>query len=205
MPHIKLSILVPVYNEAKSIAGVLDRIWMAPAQDFEQMNISPEVILVDDGSLDQSGSVIEQYIERHARQPIRLLRHTRNRGKGAALRTALSAARGELCIIQDVDFEYDPGEYGKLLRPLLAEEADIVFGTRFAANREHQASRFWYSTANRLLTKLCGMAAHWELSDALTCYKAFRTVIAQGIPLRSERFGIEVELTIKFAKRGAHF
>ncbi|HEX3684426.1 MAG TPA: glycosyltransferase [Bryobacteraceae bacterium] len=206
MPPVTLSIIVPVYNEAGLIAGVLDRILTAPASYLVERNICREIILVDDGSRDNSAAVIHQYVEvdggHHA---IRLLRHIRNRGKGAAIRTALAAASGEFCIIQDADFEYDPGEYSKLLEPLLADEADIVFGSRFSAAGAHHVSRFWHSTANRVLTSLCGMAADLRLTDALTCFKAFRTVIAQSIPLRSEKFGIEAELTIKFAKRRARF
>jgi len=207
MPPITLSILVPVFNEANLIAGVLDRIVTTPASYFAEMNILPEVILVDDGSRDNSCEAIERYIAAHANPDIsiHLLRHARNRGKGAAIRTALAHATGEFCIIQDADFEYDPTEYAKLLRPLLADEADIVFGSRFAATGERPVLRFWHSTGNRALTKLCGMAADLDLTDALTCFKAFRTIIAQSMPLRSERFGIEAELTIKFAKRRARF
>lgn len=204
---VTLSILVPVFNEAGLIAGVLDRIVAAPAPYFAARNIHPEIILVDDGSLDGSSQAIEQYIAgRPCHSPsIRLLRHPRNRGKGAAIRTALAAARGELCIIQDADFEYDPAEYANLLRPLLADEADIVFGSRFAPTGERYVLRFWHSAGNRLLTALCGMAANLDLTDALTCFKAFRTVIAQSLPLVSEKFGIEAELTIKFARRRARF
>jgi SAM-dependent methyltransferase len=206
MPAVTLSILVPVYNEAGLLAGVLDRILTAPASYLAQRNIRLEIILVDDGSRDDSAAVIQQYIEvDRGRNAIRLLRHARNRGKGAAIRTALAAATGEFCIIQDADFEYDPGEYSKLLEPLLADEADIVFGSRFSAAGAHHVSRFWHSTANRVLTVLCNRAAHLRLTDALTCFKAFRTPIAQSIPLRSEKFGIEAELTIKFAKRRARF
>ena len=201
----KLSIFVPVYNEARLIAGVLDRIVSGQAGYFDEVGIEPEVIVVDDGSHDETYSVIERYAAMQDDTSIHLLRHTRNRGKGAAIRTALAAATGEFCIIQDADFEYDPSEYDKLLRPLLADEADVVFGSRFAATGERHVLRFWHATANRVLTKLCGIAANLDLTDALTGCKAFRTAMAQSMPFRSERFGIEAELTIKFARRRARF
>jgi SAM-dependent methyltransferase len=202
---VRLSILVPVYNEARLIARVLDRTVTGAGDYFEETGIEPEVIVVDDGSSDGTYSAIECWIATHGHERVCLLRHDRNRGKGAAIRTGLEHATGEFSIIQDADFEYDPSEYPKLLGPLLADEADIVFGSRFLGAGERPMARFWHSAANRALTKFCSMAADLDLTDALTGCKAFRTVIAQSLPLRSERFGIEVELTIKFAKRRARF
>jgi SAM-dependent methyltransferase len=202
---VKLSILVPVYNEERFVARVLDRIVTDPDRYFEEMGIEREIIIVDDGSSDRTYSAIERYIATHSGGWIYLFRHDHNRGKGAAIRTALAHATGEFSIIQDADFEYDPGEYPKVLAPLLSGDADIVFGSRFLGARERPVGRFWHATANRWLTKLCDMAADLDLSDGLTGCKAFRTMMAQSLPLTSERFGIEAELTIKFAKRRARF
>ncbi|MBV8829446.1 MAG: glycosyltransferase [Acidobacteriaceae bacterium] len=201
----RVSILVPVYNEARLITRVLDRVVTGGADYFEDTGLEREVIVVDDGSSDATYSTIERWIANGEERSIRLLRHDRNLGKGAAIRTALEHATGEFSIIQDADLEYDPGEYPKLLAPLLTDEADIVFGSRFLGAGERPVARFWYAVANRWLTKFCGMAADLDLTDSLTGFKAFRTVIAQSLPLRSARFGIEVELTIKFAKRRARF
>lgn len=201
----KLSILVPVYNEAQFVAGVLDRIGRGPERYLDEAGIDREVIVVDDGSQDETYSAVERYVALHDDATIRLLRHAMNRGKGAAIRTALEHATGDFSIIQDADFEYDPSDYPNVLAPLLADEADIVFGSRFLANGERRVGRFWHAAANRGLTKLCSMAADLDLTDALTGMKAFRTALAQSIPLASERFGIEVELAIKFAKRRARF
>lgn len=187
------------------MTGVLDRIVTGGARSLAKAGIDREVIVVDDGSQDGTYSAVERYIALRNDGAIRLLRHRTNRGKGAAIRTALEHASGEFSIIQDADFEYDPSDYPKLLRPLLADEADVVFGSRFVGHGERRVSSFWHATANRWLTKLCAMAADLDLTDALTGFKAFRTVLAQSIPLVSERFGIEVELTIKFAKRRMRF
>jgi glycosyltransferase involved in cell wall biosynthesis len=197
-----LSILIPVYNEEEFIRAVLDRVLAAPlpytghAQDRE-------LIVVDDGSTDGTPEAVQEFIREHPAAPVRLLRHSRNQGKGAAVRTALAEAHGEFTIIQDGDLEYDPREYGKLLGPLLAGNADVVYGSRFVVSGERRVLYFWHSLANRLLTTLCNVLADLNLTDIETCYKMFRTPLFQSIPIRNNRFGIEPEITIKLAKRQA--
>ena len=161
-----------------------------------------EIIVVDDGSRDESASLVQNFADLFP-ETIRLIRHERNQGKGAAIRTAIAHATGEFSIIQDADLEYNPREYRRILRPLVAGEADAVFGSRFMAGRERRVLYYWHSVANWLLTTMCNMLADLNLTDMETCYKAFRTELVQSIPIRSDRFGIEPEITIKLAKRKA--
>jgi len=193
-----LSILVPLYNEEEFAAAILERVIEAPLP----AGLRREIIVVDDASNDGSAEVLQQFAEKHPNL-IRILRHPRNRGKGAAIRTALEHARGEFSIIQDADLEYNPCEYGKMLKPLLDGRADAVFGSRFLVSSERRVLYFWHALANWLLTNICNVAADLNLTDMETCYKAFRTSLVRSIPLRSDRFGIEPELTIKLAKREA--
>ena len=190
-----LSVLVPLYNEEEFIAPILDRVLAAPLPD----GMEREIIVVDDGSTDGSAEIVEGMAARHPQ--IRLVRQPRNRGKGAAIRTAIKHAHGDFCVIQDSDLEYDPREYGNLLRPLLEGKADVVYGSRFMIVGERRVLYFWHSVANRLLTELCNLVADLNLTDMETCYKVFRTSLLKSIPIRSNRFGIEPELTIKTARR----
>lgn len=191
-----LSILVPLYNEEEFIEVVLERVIAARLPD----GMTREVIVVDDGSADDSAAVVERM---SMRLPgvIRLVRHEKNRGKGAAIQTAIQHASGDLGIIQDADLEYDPAEYMKMLAPLVSGNADAVFGSRFALSGERRVLYFWHSLANHILTTICNMFADLNLTDMETCYKAFRMPLVKSIPLRSNRFGIEPELTIKLSKR----
>jgi SAM-dependent methyltransferase len=193
---LSLSILIPLYNEEEFIAALLERVLATPLP----AGLERELIVVDDGSTDGSAEIVEEYSARHP-ETIRLIRHGRNRGKGAAVRTALTHARGQFSIIQDSDLEYDPGEYMRLLKPLVEGKADVVYGSRFMIVGERRVLYCWHSVANRLLTELCNLAADLNLTDVMTCYKALRTSLFQSIPLRSDRFGIETELTIKVARR----
>ena len=193
-----LSILIPLFNEEEFIAAVLDRVLAAPLP----LNMSREIIVVDDGSRDGSPEIVEGYAFQHPCL-IRLIRHERNQGKGAAIRTAIQHATGEFSIIQDADLEYNPREYSVMLGPLLEGSADAVFGSRFASNAQRRVLYFWHSLANRALTTCCNILADLNLTDMETCYKAFRTALIQSIPIRSDRFGIEPEITIKLAKRQA--
>jgi glycosyltransferase involved in cell wall biosynthesis len=194
----KLSILVPLYNEEEFVANLLERVIAAPLPTgFER-----EIIVADDGSTDASVEEVEAVA---ARFPgvIRLLKTDRNRGKGSALRRAIAEARGEFSIIQDADLEYDPREYGKILAALIDGRADAVFGSRFVVAGERRVLYFWHSLANHFLTGMCNIVADLNLTDMETCYKAFRTSLLKSIPIRSERFGFEPEITIKLAKRQA--
>lgn len=193
-----LSILIPLYNEEEFISELLSRVLDAPLPE----GMEREVIVVDDASNDGSLEIAEQFSQRYP-GIVRLVRHSRNQGKGAAIRTAVEHAAGEFCIIQDSDLEYDPREYVNVLKPLLEGAADAVYGSRFMAAGERRVLYFWHSIGNRMLTTLCNVFADVNLTDMETCYKAFRTTLIQSIPIRSNRFGIEPEITIKLAQRQA--
>jgi glycosyltransferase involved in cell wall biosynthesis len=197
MPPLSVSILVPIYDEEEFIGALLERVLAAPLPE----GMEREVIAVDDGSRDSSAEIVKDLAARHPGL-IRLVRHDRNTGKGSAVRTALRHARGEFCIIQDADLEYDPKQYSQLLGPLLEGKADAVFGSRFMISGERRVLYFWHSVASRLLTEFCNAVADLNLTDMGTCYKAFRTSLLRSIPIRSNGFGIEPELTIKLARRG---
>jgi glycosyltransferase involved in cell wall biosynthesis len=193
MPHDTrcISVLVPVYNESRTIGSLLTRLREALAETPH------EVIIVDDGSTDGTAQVIEQLAKNE--QPMRLIRHAHNQGKGAALRTALEHATGEIIVIQDADLEYDPADIPKLVAPILEGHADVVFGSRFRgpAQRVHL---FWHRLANSMLTWLSNMFNNLDLSDMETGYKALRKSVADKIQLRENRFGVEPELTAKIAR-----
>ncbi len=194
----KISILIPLYNEEEFVATLLARVIAAPLPE----GCDREIIVADDGSTDASVEEVEAVAENYPGM-IRLLRTDRNQGKSAALRRAIAEARGEFSIIQDADLEYNPNEYLKLLGPLLDGRADAVFGSRFMTSGERRVLYFWHSLANHLLTGMCNVFADLNLTDMETCYKAFRTPLLQSIPIRSQRFGFEPEITIKLAKRQA--
>lgn len=193
-----LSILVPLYNEAEFIQAVLKRIIIAPVPD----GLKREIVVVDDASTDGSPELVEAVA---ARYPgfIRLIRCAKNRGKGAAIRTAIDHATGDFCLIQDADLEYDPEDYPLLLGPLLDGSADVVYGSRFLSANRRRVLYYWHSVANRALTTISNVISNLNLTDMETCYKAFRTPLLKSIPLRSNRFGFEPEITIKIAKRQA--
>ena len=192
----RVSILIPLYNEEEFIGPLLDRVLAAPLPD----GVDREILVVDDCSTDDSLQIAQAKAEQ-APGTIRILRHGQNRGKGAAIRTAIQYASGEISILQDADLEYDPREYPKLIAPLEEGKADVVYGSRFMITGERRVLYFWHSVANRLLTGLCNMVADLNLTDMETCYKAFRTSLLKSIPLRCNRFGIEPEITIKLARR----
>ncbi|HLY18125.1 MAG TPA: bifunctional glycosyltransferase/class I SAM-dependent methyltransferase [Bryobacteraceae bacterium] len=191
-----VSILIPLYNEEEYVGTLLERVMAAPLPE----GVSREIIVVDDGSRDGSAEIVEDLAAAHP-GVLRLIRQPRNQGKGAAIRTAIEHATGEFSIIQDADLEYDPREYGRVLGPLLEGKADAVFGSRFMISGERRVLYFWHSVANQILTGMCNIVADLNLTDMETCYKAFRTSLLKSIPLRSDRFGMEPELTIKLAKR----
>ena len=191
----KLSILVPVYNERTVVERSLAQVLAAPLP--EQME--RELIIVDDCSTDGTGEILGRLA---AREPaIRLIRHDKNRGKGAAIRTAIQHATGDFAIVQDADLEYDPNEYPALLRPLLDGRADAVFGSRYLAAAQTRVLPFWHSMINKGLTLVSNVFSNLNLTDMETCYKVFRTDLLKSIPIRSNRFGFEPEITMKCAKR----
>lgn len=193
-----VSILIPLYNEEEFVGTLLERVLAAPLPE----GVGCEIVVVDDGSTDGSAAIVEEIAAAHP-GVLRFFRQPRNQGKGAAIRTAVEHATGEFSIIQDADLEYDPREYGRLLAPLLQGEADAVYGSRFVISGERRVLYFWHSVANQILTLMCNIVSDLNLTDMETCYKAFRTSLLQSIPIRSDRFGLEPELTIKLAKRRA--
>jgi len=191
----KLSILIPVYNEIRTLATLLDRVLASP------LPCEREVIIVDDGSKDGSRDLIREYAARHA--CIRFVFHKKNGGKGAAIRTAIKHITGDWAIIQDADLEYDPFEYEKLLIPVEEGIADAVFGSRFLTGRYRRAMFFWHTTANRFLTTASNVFNDLNLTDMETCYKLVRADILKALVIRSRGFDLEPELTAKLARWGA--
>ena len=189
----KVSVVVPTYNESNTIESILSKIFNA---DFLECRI--EIIVVDDHSTDQTYDKLNKIFERN--KAIRIFRHSSNKGKGAALRTAFSKATGQIIIIQDADLEYDPKEYPKLLKPILEEKADVVFGSRFRSENETRVLYFWHRIANGFLTLLSNMFTNLNLTDMETGYKVFRKEILDGICLTENRFGIEPEITAKISR-----
>ena len=193
----KLSILMPVYNERYTYREAIRRVMAAPLP----AGLERELVIVDDGSTDGTRELLREQAAAHP-GVIRLIEHEKNQGKGAAIRTAIRSAQGDFSILQDADLEYDPNEYGRLLGPLLDGQADAVFGSRFLPTERRRVLYFWHSVGNRVLTTLSNMATGLNLTDMETCYKVFRTDILKTIPIRSNGFGLEPELTAKAAKRG---
>ena len=195
----RLSILIAVYNEANSIKVVLERVTAAIA------GMTAEVIVVDNGSRDRSYAVVEEFARAHPDIALKLIRIEQNAGKGAAIRRALDCAQSDFCIIQDADFEYDPVDYPRLLKPLMDGEADVVLGSRFLFESQRRPLGFWQAMVNRLINTATGVATGLALSDVETGYKAFRTSLAQSVPLHSNTFGLDPEIVVQFAKRRARF
>ena len=192
----KLSILIPVYNEANTIHLILDMI----AEVNLINNIGKELILVNDCSTDKTEEALLQYIKDHPEANIQYYKHEINMGKGAALHTCIQKATGELIIIQDADLEYDPREYNLLLTPVVEGHADVVYGTRFFGGKPHRILFFWHSLGNKFLTFLSNAFTDLNLTDMETCYKLFRSEILKGLSLKEQRFGFEPEVTARIAR-----
>src|SRR5271154_4710080 len=190
-----LSILIPVYNERTVVERSLSLVLAAPLPE----NMERELVVIDDCSTDGTSEILKRLAEGDPR--IRLFRHEVNQGKGAALRTAIAHSAGDFCLVQDADLEYDPSEYIKLLRPLLAGHADAVFGSRYMAGEQTRILPFWHSMINKGLTLVSNMFSNLNVTDMETCYKVFRTDLLKSIPIRSDRFGFEPEITMKASKR----
>lgn len=191
----KLSILIPVYNERAVAERSLRQVLAAPLPE----NMDRELIIVDDCSTDGTSLILQRLAQEDPR--IRLFRHEVNRGKGAAVRSAIEQASGDFCIVQDADLEYDPNEYPVLLKPMLSGHADAVFGSRYLAGVQTRVLPFWHSRINKYLTLISNMFSNLNLTDMETCYKVFRTDLLKSIPVRSDRFGFEPEITMKCSKR----
>lgn len=190
-----LSILIPVYNERTVVERSLALVLAAPLPE----NMERELVIVDDCSTDGTSQILGRIAQGEPR--IRLFRHGVNQGKGAAVRTAIQNAGGDFCLVQDADLEYDPTEYPKLLRPLLDGHADAVFGSRYLAGEQTRVLPFWHSMINKGLTLVSNMFSNLNVTDMETCYKVFRTDLLKSIPIRSNRFGFEPEITMKCSKR----
>lgn len=188
----KLSIVIPCYNEKNTIDAIIAAVKAAPVAE-------KEIIVVDDCSSDGTRDVLRSRIEP---QVDKVIYHDRNQGKGAALRTGFAAATGDVVVVQDADLEYDPQEYPLLMEPILRGKADVVFGSRFAGGGPHRVVYFWHMMGNKFLTLLSNMFTNINLTDMETCYKMFRREVIQGITIEENRFGFEPEITAKVARGG---
>ena len=188
----KLSIIIPCYNELSTIEEIIDLI-------NASVTIDKEVIVIDDNSTDGTYEKLRSHLEQKVDK---IFYHEHNQGKGAALRTGIAAATGDVIIIQDADLEYDPNDYGKLIAPILEQKADVVYGSRFVGSNAHYVDQFWHRFGNYLLTLVSNIFTNLNLSDMETCYKAFRRDVIQSITIEENRFGFEPEITAKIAKKG---
>ena len=198
----KLSVVVPVFNEARTVEELLRRV--------QHVRFPKEIVVVDDGSTDGTREILAR-LEAEARPPagshndLKIIFQPYNRGKGAAVRAGLERVTGDVVIIQDADLEYDPEDYAKLLDPILADKADVVYGTRFSGGGPHRVLFFWHSLGNRLLTLISNALTNLNLTDMEVGYKVFRSEVLKGVKLKSNRFGFEPEITMKAAKKGCRF
>lgn len=192
----KLSIIIPAYNEEKTIKFILDKIKKVELIE----SIRKEIIIVDDCSSDNSLKAFNEYKIANSELDIVILTHSVNKGKGVALHSGIAKATGDILIIQDADLEYDPNEYNVLLRPIVEGYADVVYGSRFMGGKPHRILFFWHSIGNKFLTFLSNMFTNLNLTDMETCYKMFKTEIIQNVKLQEKRFGFEPEVTAKISK-----
>lgn len=187
----KISVVIPCFNEQHTIRQLLE------AVRSSNPDLDLEIIVVDDASTDGTSKLLQDELS-HLYD--RLEAHPENQGKGAALRTGIALASGDLVLIQDADLEYDPREYGKLLRPFAEGRADVVYGSRFLGGEGHRVLYYWHFMGNRLLTTLCNMVSNLNMTDMETCYKVFRRELIQSISIEEDRFGFEPEVTLKLAR-----
>ena len=190
---VKLSIVIPVYNEARTVDQLISSVLKVDT------GLETELVVVDDGSTDGTRAVLEQAKQKHSNMAV--LFHERNQGKGAAVRTGFAAAAGDVVLVQDADLEYDPKEYPHLLQPILDGHADVVFGSRFLGGGAHRVVFYWHYVGNKVLTMLSNMMTNLNLTDMEVCYKVFKREVLQDIRIRENRFGFEVEITAKVARK----
>jgi|SRR3989344_4856395 len=188
----KLSIVIPVYNERNTIAQIINKVERTQINNFEK-----EIIVVDDGSSDGTKEVLKDFESKHV-----IIEQPKNFGKGAAVRAGFSAARGDIVLVQDADLEYDPDDYPILLKPILENKADVVYGSRFIGANPHRTLYFWNYFGNKLLTTLSNIFTNLNLTDMEVGYKVFRREVLKSIQLKENRFGFEPEITAKIAKKG---
>ncbi|MCA9243983.1 MAG: glycosyltransferase family 2 protein [Phycisphaerales bacterium] len=191
----KLSIVIPVYNEKNTLLEIIRRVLAAPVE------LERELVLVDDCSTDGTADLYPKLGAEFPGVNLNVFKHEVNQGKGAALRTGFSKTTGDIVLIQDADLEYDPQDYPKLLKPILDGRADVVYGSRFVGGQEHRVLYFWHYVGNRTLTMLSNMMTDLNLTDMETCYKVFRSEVLQGIKIKCDRFGFEPEITAKVARK----
>lgn len=187
----KLSIVIPCFNEKATILELIDAVQSAPIQD-------KQIIIIDDGSTDGTREILKSI---QGDTDIDIIYHEANKGKGAALSTGFSAATGDICIVQDADLEYDPQEFPLVIQPIVDGKADVVFGSRFQSGRPHRVVYFWHRIGNGVLTLLSNIFTDLNLTDMETCYKAFKREIIQSITIEEKRFGFEPEVTAKISKK----
>ena len=190
-----LSIIVPVYNEELTVSLILDQL-----MDLDLEDVDTEIVVVNDCSKDETQKIVENYILDKGKDRISLFNQERNMGKGAALHRGIREATGDFLVVQDADLEYDPQEFADLLKPILDDKADVVYGSRFMGSKPHRILFFWHSIGNRMLTFLSNMFNNLNLTDMETCYKMFRSDIIKALPLRERRFGFEPEVTAKISR-----
>jgi glycosyltransferase involved in cell wall biosynthesis len=192
----ELTIIIPIFNEEKTINLLLDKVKNVTLNG----NLQKQIIIIDDCSTDNTKSVINDYITSNVEFNIQLFSHVKNKGKGAAIHTGISKATGDFTIIQDADLEYNPEEYNILLQPVLDGFADVVYGSRFMGGNAHRVLFFWHTIGNKFLTFLSNMFSNLNLTDMETCYKLFNTKMLQSLHLKEKRFGFEPEVTAKISR-----